>query len=126
MVRSGMYSDAECVVEGSSMAGTAVDPQATVVSPLSEAFTVVRRVQMRPSSRCIRCGWCIDDCPAQIDPALLLHLAETRQFRRAAKAGVERCVECGICSYICPSRLRIMEHLLMMKVQLRRAAAAEA
>jgi H+/Na+-translocating ferredoxin:NAD+ oxidoreductase subunit C len=117
--QAGMYPDAECVVAGSSLTGTVVEVDTCVVTPTSEAFMVIQRNRQEPSQTCIRCGWCIDDCPVQIDPARLQHLAETGQFRRARRFGVETCLECGICSYVCPSRLRIREHIQMIKQKLR-------
>jgi electron transport complex protein RnfC len=115
---AGMYEDARCVVEGSSMAGTAVDVEHTVIAQTSQAFTVLHRLKHHRAYSCIRCGWCIDDCPVEIDPVHLLQLAESGQYQLAGEIGAESCVECGICSYICPSHLRIMEHIRMIKRKL--------
>jgi len=119
MTPAGMYPDAQCVVAGSSLTGATVDLDTCVVMPSSEAFTVIRRVRQDQPQTCIRCGWCIDECPAKIDPARLFHLAETGQFQRAKRYGVRTCMECGICSYVCPSRLRIWEHIQVIKQKLR-------
>ncbi len=119
LTQAGMDPEAQCVVAGSSLTGAMVDVDGCVVTPTSEAFTVIRRVRQDQPQTCIRCGWCIDDCPAQIDPARMLHLAETGQFQRAKRYGVRACMECGICSYVCPSRLRIMEHIQVIKQKLR-------
>jgi len=112
---TGLYEDTECIVEGSSLAGVSIDPDHTVITATTQAFTVIRRLSPRRSQRCIRCGWCIDYCPAQIDPANLLHLAETGQYHLAVQSGAHRCLECGICSYVCPAQLRIMEHIRLIK-----------
>jgi electron transport complex protein RnfC len=119
VTQAGMYPDAQCVVSGTSLTGAAVDVDTCVVTPSSEAFTVIRRVRQDQPQTCIRCGWCIDDCPAKLDPARLLHLVETGQYQRAKRYGARTCMECGICSYVCPSRLRIMEHIKVIKQKLR-------
>jgi electron transport complex protein RnfC len=113
--RAGMYEDAQCVALKSSLVGDPINPENAVITPLSEGFVVLQRVVHPQPLRCIRCGRCIEHCPAQIDPARLLQLAESRQFARAVHIGAKACIDCGICSYICPSHLRIMEHIRMIK-----------
>ena len=118
LARSGMYEDAECVVEGSSLAGEAIQRESAIVGTLSESYTVVRRVPSSHSYSCVRCGWCIDDCPAEVDPARLTELAELGRYAEAQHYGLFSCIECGICSYICPSNLPIMENIRMIKRKL--------
>lgn len=116
--RADCYRDTAAVIEGSSMVGHAIDPATAVVSQTSQYFTAVRTIYHAPPQRCIRCGWCISHCPAKIDPARLLQLAETSRYDQAEYIGAHRCVECGICSYLCPSSLRIMDHIIMIKRKL--------
>ena len=117
--QAGLRDDARCVAEGSSLAGFAVEADKAVICPTSESFTVIREVPSQLPQACIRCGWCLDDCPAGIDPARLLELGELGQYQLAWESGLEACTECGICSHICPSHLRIMEHIRMIKSQVR-------
>ena len=113
--KAQMYEDVACVVEGSSLAGTAVDAQQAVITPTSENYTVIRQIKRDPPHNCIRCGWCIADCPAGIDPMRLYKFGQVRQYDRAQKLSVAACLECGICSYICPSHLPIMEQIRTIK-----------
>jgi len=115
--RAGLRADARCVVEGSSLAGVAVEAAEAVVSATSESFTAIREAPRQRPQACIRCGWCIDDCPAGIDPARLLELGELGQYQQAREIGLDACIECGICSHVCPSHLRIMEYIRMIKSQ---------
>lgn len=117
--KSGKYPDASSVVSGSSMTGKAIDIDSAFIGPISESFIVLDHVAQLQPERCIRCGWCLDDCPARIDPARMLQLIETRQYHRAAGLGLFDCLECGICSYTCPSRLRIMDEIIKAKQILR-------
>ena len=58
---------------------------------------------------CIRCGRCIDVCPAGISPAMI-GLAVDNGLRSLAKnRGAGLCVECGACSYVCPSKRPVMK-----------------
>ena len=113
--RASIYDDAQCVIDGSSLAGVAVDPDKTVIGFVSQSFTVVRYLSRPAAQPCIRCGWCIDDCPAGLNPIRLLRLCEKGKSELAVRNGLHKCVECGICSYICPSHLPIMNAIRMMK-----------
>ena len=118
LAAAGMYADSQCVISGCSMTGVSVDPAETIVSQSSESFVVFRRLRYRRPQRCLRCGWCIEDCPSRLDPAKLFHLAETDQHALTGRFGLGSCLECGICSYVCPAELGIKEHLVMMKRKL--------
>ncbi|KPK76611.1 MAG: hypothetical protein AMJ79_06130 [Phycisphaerae bacterium SM23_30] len=119
LTRAGIYQDVACVAEGSSLAGKAIDAQKAVVTQTSESYTVVRRVKRDQPHNCVRCGWCIADCPSGIDPMRLFKLAQSRQYHRTRQLSIDACVECGICSYICPSHLPIMEQIRTAKEILR-------
>ncbi len=123
LAEADIHPDAEIVVEGGSLSGRAVDRDTTVINLLSESFTVMMKHIRYTATRCIRCGWCIDDCPAGIDPARLLALIETDRFDQTRRQGLFRCMECGICSYICPARLPLMESFRMAKARLEQPSA---
>ncbi|MBN2375844.1 MAG: 4Fe-4S dicluster domain-containing protein [Sedimentisphaerales bacterium] len=106
------------VISGCSLAGKAVDAEQTVVDQCCESVMALHRLPRTAAHHCIRCGWCIDFCPAQIDPAQLMQFAETGQYHQANEIAVNTCLECGICSYICPSNLRIMENIQIIKRKL--------
>lgn len=56
---------------------------------------------------CIRCGRCVDVCPAGLKPFLLKHFCEKGDLDRAKAHDVTECIVCGSCSYICPARLAL-------------------
>lgn len=49
------------------------------------------------SSKCIRCGKCIDICPKGVNPLSL--------------ENKKKCIDCGLCSYICPSKINLRKKL---------------
>ena len=110
--------DAHCVVAGSAMTGTAIDPAKAVVSSQTESFVVLRQPRHARPERCIRCGFCLDHCPVNLDPARLHHLGELGQYDTAVGLGLNDCLECGICSYVCPSNLPITAQTRLTKRQL--------
>jgi Na+-translocating ferredoxin:NAD+ oxidoreductase RnfC subunit len=117
--RAEILPNARCVVEGSSLAGVAIDPEQAVVTALSENYIVVRSVPQDQPQPCVRCGWCIHDCPARIDPAKLYQLARSGRYAVGPEYRMGECIECGICTYVCPSHLQILDHIRMMKHQWR-------
>jgi len=96
-----------CVIDGDSMTGTAVDINSSVVTYSSKSFTIIEPYANRTAYRCIRCGRCIDACPARIDAAGLAQLITDEQYNQTLKHGLYDCIACGICSYLCPSNIPI-------------------
>jgi electron transport complex protein RnfC len=64
---------------------------------------------------CVRCGWCVDQCPMGVHPARLLEASQIDDRMMALNAGLESCIECGICSYICPSQLPLATSIRKLK-----------
>lgn len=58
---------------------------------------------------CIRCGLCLEVCPAEISPAMISLAAENGLFKTAEAYGAALCIECGNCAYVCPSRRPMTE-----------------
>jgi len=64
---------------------------------------------------CVRCGWCVDQCPMGVHPARVLEASQVEDKMMALNAGLESCIECGICSYICPSQLPLAASIRKVK-----------
>ncbi len=58
---------------------------------------------------CIRCGLCVDNCPAYISPVMITLAAEKDLFDVAQEYDARLCIECGNCSYVCPSKRPMVE-----------------
>lgn len=68
---------------------------------------------------CINCGRCMDVCPENLMPMILLTYAEKENYEKFIKNYGMECVECGCCSYVCPGRNRLTENFKTMKVKTR-------
>ncbi|HEY7117195.1 MAG TPA: 4Fe-4S dicluster domain-containing protein [Tepidisphaeraceae bacterium] len=64
---------------------------------------------------CIRCGWCVQTCPTQVQPAGLLEAAQRADADMAEHYGLDACIECGICAYMCPSHLPLLQGVRSLK-----------
>ena len=69
------------------------------------------------AKQCIRCGKCVQVCPAKLSPVLIKdHIEQVESLKTLE---VNRCVECGLCSYICPSKIFVREYVKLAKEKLR-------
>jgi electron transport complex protein RnfC len=117
----GLAESPAAVIAGNPMTGIAVRRPDVVVTRRTQGIMVLGKTSANlrnidePPDVCTRCGWCLDDCPAGLDPAALLDAAERRDLRRAASLFVHACLGCGLCSYGCPANLPIAESIAALR-----------
>jgi Na+-translocating ferredoxin:NAD+ oxidoreductase subunit C len=80
------------------------------------AFTtdVMVEAHRRPDP-CIRCGHCVEVCPARLVPNELASLCRQDQFDKSQDYGLFDCIECGCCSYVCPSNIPLVQYFRYAK-----------
>ncbi|MDD4890242.1 MAG: RnfABCDGE type electron transport complex subunit C [Phycisphaerae bacterium] len=113
-------SEYDRLVVGGPMTGVAQPDDQSVLTKQTSGLVLFGTALVHQPGPCIRCGWCVEDCPVGINPALLADLAESGQWRRGSRFHAETCIECNICSYVCPSRLPVMERICKLKRALER------
>jgi electron transport complex protein RnfC len=64
---------------------------------------------------CIRCGRCVDVCPAFIQPLYISAYALRNEFDSAEKFSAMDCIECGSCSFICPASRPLLQSIRLAK-----------
>ena len=67
---------------------------------------------------CIRCGDCVEACPANLLPQELLVAARAGNIAELQALGVSECIECGACDYVCPSHIPLTQHFVRGKATL--------
>lgn len=59
---------------------------------------------------CIRCGKCVDVCPAKLLPQQLYWYASSKNTERLQEHNLFDCIECGCCAYVCPSDIPLVQY----------------
>lgn len=101
------------VVVGGPMMGTAIfDINVPIMKTTSGIlFLTESEAYIPPEKSCIRCGQCVEHCPAGLIPIEL----NTDVLRENSEAFLEHngldCIECGSCSYICPAKRRLSQSI---------------
>lgn len=67
---------------------------------------------------CIRCGACMDACPAKLLPQQLYWYAHAKDFHRIQEYNLFDCIECGCCSYVCPSHIPLVQYFRFAKAEI--------
>ncbi|SHJ53055.1 electron transport complex subunit RsxC [Tepidibacter formicigenes] len=64
---------------------------------------------------CIRCGKCVDICPAFLQPLYISAHSLKYNFDKAEEYRALDCIECGSCSFICPSKRPLLQSIRVAK-----------
>lgn len=109
----GFKSQPEKVISGGPMMGMALGtlhvPCGKTFSSLL-CFTKDEVAEYEPGN-CIRCGRCVEVCPAGLMPTKLSEVADHGDFALFDQLNGCECVECGCCSYVCPAKRRLTQSM---------------
>lgn len=105
------------IISGGPMMGTAIsDIDIPVVKGTSAILCFTKdEVSGSPMQNCMRCGKCVQVCPATLVPSTLHHEALAENYEEFHKAHGIDCIECGCCSYICPAKRHLVQSIRTAK-----------
>lgn len=115
--RVGMLAPAAQAVYGGPLTGSAFGYEDAVVTHDSKALLLFGRADVSRPVPCVRCGWCIEDCPVGIDPPALMRLETEATCSEPKRIALRACIECGLCSHVCPSRLPLSETIIRNRIR---------
>lgn len=101
------------LIAGGPMMGAAMDSDELVSSPNLTGIVVNRNNVKQEAIECLRCGKCVNVCPAKLSPVLIMNGLESPEKLKTLRP--EKCVECGLCSYICPSKIKVRDFVIEAK-----------
>ncbi len=107
--RVGMSSTPAQMIWGDSLTGRLIgDPDAVVTSSMTALLAFADRPEVE-SAPCIRCGWCVEDCPVGLVPPELMHLESAGGCSPIELDHLRACIDCGLCSHVCPSQIPLAQ-----------------
>lgn len=119
---AGGYSCApDRLVMGGPMMGRELATDALPVTAATNCLIAVAPDELPAPTRelaCIRCGNCMEACPARLLPQELLVAGRRQDPAALAALGLDACIECGACDYVCPSGIPLTAGFIAAKARL--------
>ena len=117
---AGAKPSAHEVILGGPMMGMSVSALDVPVTKAMSGMVVLERdapdIEKKQTHPCIRCGWCVEACPMQLNPSMLGMLAAGSHYQSMADDyHLNDCFECGSCSYVCPSNIPLVQYFRIAK-----------
>jgi len=115
------------VIMGGPMMGFAIADLSTPITKTGGAITLLTKEEItaakyeRRETPCIRCGRCLQACPAGINPTRIAHAVKYGMLDVAETYHMNACIECGCCSYICPANIELTGYIKTGKILAARA-----
>ncbi|WP_028574133.1 RnfABCDGE type electron transport complex subunit C [Desulfonatronovibrio hydrogenovorans] len=111
--------ESRIVAGGPMMGQTLADPMMPVTKDLQGIFILDKKhiIQSQPGT-CIKCGLCVDVCPARLMPFMISGSVENAEYDQAQKYQLSSCFECGCCTYVCPSNIPLLHWIQFGKFEI--------
>lgn len=92
------------------MMGITVDSDTLPVTRGTNCLVAAGAGELAPPQEempCIRCGACVEVCPAGLMPHELLGAIRRKDGLALDELGLAACIECGSCDLVCPSAIAL-------------------
>lgn len=127
----GFKDDPEKIICGGPMMGIPLFKLDVPVAKNSSSILALLHdpVSAEPTTACIGCGRCVEACPENLMPTMLMKASLDKDTARYTELYGMECIECGCCAYVCPAKRPLTQAFKQMKRRVnaeRRAAAAKA
>ncbi len=109
----GFKEEPSKIIAGGPMMGKAIyELQVPLAKTTSSFIFLTEKTAYQPPERnCIRCGKCVDHCPAGLIPIDLNYIAIERDLEQFVQNDGIDCIECGSCSYVCPAKRHLAQSI---------------
>lgn len=115
----GTYEDISKLISGGPMMGFALTTQATPIIKGTSGIVIFGEASIFETKEhaCIRCGGCVDVCPMQLAPTMIVDSVKNASYEEAKKLHITDCMECGSCAYVCPSHIPLVQWIKLGKLE---------
>ena len=117
----GYACEPERLVMGGPMMGRQLATDDLPVTAATNCVIAAAPGELMPPATelpCIRCGNCMEACPARLLPQELLVAGRRQDPAALAALGLDACIECGACDYVCPSGIPLTAGFVAAKAWL--------
>ncbi len=119
---AGGYTDSvERLILGGPMMGFALEWDQVPIIKGGNCIWVASAEELGPefpAQACIRCGQCVEVCPARLLPQQLYWYARSEDFDKIQDHHLFDCIECGCCAQVCPSHIPLVHYYRRAKTEI--------
>lgn len=105
----------DIIIMGGPMMGKRINDILTPVIKTTNSILVLPEKDQTEEMPCIKCGQCINVCPANLLPQELFAYAHIKNIKKTRALHLFDCIECGCCAYVCPSHIPLVEYYRQAK-----------
>ncbi|REF28168.1 electron transport complex protein RnfC [Xenorhabdus cabanillasii] len=112
----------QMVIMGGPLMGFTLPDLNVPVVKISNCILAPSTHEMEPKAieeACIRCGLCVEACPAGLLPQQLYWFSRGQEHEKAKSHNLFDCIECGACAYVCPSNIPLVQYYRQEKAEIR-------
>jgi electron transport complex protein RnfC len=116
----GATQEIGSVISGGPMMGFAIPTLETPMTKGSSGVLLFTKKQAKRNreSNCISCAGCVNVCPMNLIPNMIVKGAKYSDMDMAEKAGAMDCMKCGTCAYVCPANINIIQYVDIAKAKI--------
>lgn len=107
------------IISGGPMMGFALPSLDAAMTKGSSGLVLfnVKAAKLMVEHTCLRCGRCVDICPMNLAPSIIVNAVKYKNLDLAVKAGLNDCIKCGSCAYVCPAQIRLVQYIDTGKIR---------
>ncbi|MBE8595005.1 electron transport complex subunit RsxC [Xenorhabdus sp. BG5] len=111
----------QMVIMGGPLMGFTLPDLNVPIVKISNCILAPSVQEMEPKiieEACIRCGLCVEACPAGLLPQQLYWFSQGQEHEKAKNHHLFDCIECGACAYVCPSNIPLVQYYRQEKAEI--------